>query len=183
VCLVQAHALTLGTASVPSGFLSLQCCRYAAANLRPAAEVTPTAHVLSFPLPFNPRWLPFRHVQEPAIALLAADYLAQLRTAAEAHLAVLASRKFSTDPRAALAMRLPTIVATAHAIVEASDSLLSIVSYQLLSVVSDRLLYSRVASCELLRSWLMWVRTGGGGAGERGAAGGHDGGTTMAPSA
>lgn len=73
------------------------------------------------------RWVPFLHVQDPAIALLAADYLSQLRTAAEAHLAVLASRKFSTDPRTALAMRLPAIVATADAIVEASDSLLSAV--------------------------------------------------------
>ena len=41
---------------------------------------------------------------------------------------MLASRKFSTDPRAALAMRLPAIVATADAIVEASDSLLSIMT-------------------------------------------------------
>lgn len=66
--------------------------------------------------------------QDPAVALLARDYLAQLHAAAEAHLAVLASRKFSTDPRAALAARLPTIVATANAIVEASATLQSTTS-------------------------------------------------------
>lgn len=57
--------------------------------------------------------------QDSAVSLLAKDFLAQLRASAEAHLAVLASREFSTDPRASLAARLPDIAATADAVVEA----------------------------------------------------------------
>lgn len=57
--------------------------------------------------------------QETAVALLARDYLTQLRGAAEAHLGVLASREFGTDPRASLAARLPGIAAAADAVVDA----------------------------------------------------------------